>query len=484
VDKNVRKQAKETGFLGMSWYVLRDFVGGISMATMLSPASRRLGRYELVSYLGSGGMSDVYVALHTGLRKRVAIKLLRPSLRSDREASARFLREGECAASVRHPNVVDVCDLGVDSGVPYLVMELLEGETLAQRLSREGPLGVEAAIDLLLPILDAVTAVHAAGILHRDVKPANIVLARGLDGRLSPKLVDFGIARMIAREQDDAHVRGPLGTPHYMAPEQARGEMVDERADQYALGSVLFEMLSGREPYLGETVDQVLSEVARGKFPRLSSLRPDLAGTLEDVLARATQRSPSQRYRSVDAFTYALLPFASERTRQLWLTRDDRDAVCMAQLLGTGMRPSVPVNVLGSAAPSTAARRLGRFSLRALAGSAVLGLGLMAGMGVTRGFAESPKVAAIRELPPPVERIPEARPSLAPAPSRTVRLEPTEATAALDGSEIGRGTFTLPELAPGLHELRISAPGHVARVVLFRDALPDPLIRLESRKKR
>src|ERR1700749_2646109 len=130
------------------------------MATMLSTASRRLGRYELVSYLGSGGMSDVYVALHTGLRKRVALKLLRPALRSDRDATARFLREGECAARVRHPNVVDLSDLGVDNGVPYLVMELLDGETLAQRLSREGPLDVATAIDIVLPILDAVAAVH------------------------------------------------------------------------------------------------------------------------------------------------------------------------------------------------------------------------------------------------------------------------------------------------------------------------------------
>ncbi len=455
------------------------------MATMLNPASRRLGRYELVSYLGSGGMSDVYVALHTTLRKRVAIKLLRPSLRSDRDAAARFLREGECAARVRHPNVVDVCDLGVDEGVPYLVMELLDGETLAQRLQRDGALDVEAAIDILLPILDAVSAVHAAGVLHRDVKPANIVLARGGDGRITPKLVDFGIARFIDRDADDAKVRGPLGTPHYMAPEQARSEMVDERADQYALGSVLFEMLTGREPYLGQTVDQVLSEVARGRFPRLSSLRPDLAGPLEGALARATQRFPGQRFGSVEAFTYALVPFASERTRQLWETRGDRDAVCMAQLMAVGVRPSTqppePVPTLGRLSPRSTARQLKRFSLRALAGTAVLGLGLMAGMGVTRGFAESPEAAARGESASHSEQVPEVSAPLAPAPLRTVQLEPQEAVAALDGNEIGRGNFQLPALSPGLHELRVYAPGHVARVVLFREALPEPVIRLEAR---
>jgi serine/threonine-protein kinase len=327
--------------------------------------------------------------------------------------------------------------------------------------------------------------VHAAGVLHRDVKPANIVLARGLDGRVSPKLVDFGIARLIERDSDDANVRGPLGTPHYMAPEQARGEVVDERADQYAIGSVLFEMLTGREPYIGQTVDQVLSEVARGRFPRLSSLRPDLVGELEDTLSRATQRSPSQRFPSIDAFTYALVPFASERTRQLWLTRGERDTVCMAQLLAAGVRPresrTEVVSAIGSVSPRATVRQLKRFSLRALAGSAVLGLGLVAGMGVTRGFAESPEIAAVQAAA--LGSAPDVpTPALAPSPSRAVRLEPEVATAALDGVEIGRGTFTLPELSPGLHELRVYAPGHVARVVLFRESLPEPVIRLEPRK--
>jgi eukaryotic-like serine/threonine-protein kinase len=458
------------------------------MTVMLNQASRRLGRYELVSYLGSGGMSDVYVALHTGLRKRVALKLLRPSLRSDRDATERFLREGECAARVRHPNVVDVSDLGIDSGVPYLVMELLEGETLAQRLAREGALEVSAAIDILLPVLDAVAAVHAAGVLHRDVKPANIVLARGADGRLQPKLVDFGIARQVDRECDDANVRGPLGTPHYMAPEQARGESVDERADQYALGSVLFEMLTGREPYIGQTVDQVLIEVARGRFPRLSSLRPDLSGELEEILSRATQRFPSQRFPSVDALTYALVPFAGERTRQLWLSRGERDSDCGAHMLAAGVRPRDPereaVTVVPSVSPRGTVRTLSRFSLRALAGTAVLGVGLMAGLGVTRGFAESPPPAgksAAESRSVQQDVLPQRASALAPAPSRTVRLEPQEATAALDGVEIGRGTFVLPPLAPGLHELRVFAPGHVARVVLFRDGLLEPVIRLEQR---
>jgi serine/threonine protein kinase len=460
------------------------------MAVMLNAASRRLGRYELVSYLGSGGMSDVYVALHTGLRKRVALKLLRASLRADREASERFLREGECAARVRHPNVVDVSDLGIDNGVPYLVMELLEGETLAQMLSREGPLELSQAIDIILPMLDAVAAVHAAGVLHRDVKPSNILLARGIDGRLQPKLVDFGIARFIDVDDSDERTRGPLGTPHYMAPEQARSEAVDERTDQYALGSVLFEMLTGREPYVGQTVERVLCEVARGKFPRLSTLRAGLPVELEDALARATQRNPAQRFPTIEALAYALVPFASERMRQQWLSRGTREGEFVAQLLAAGvhlrsasemLRDARPAPLAASVPVRSTARQLKRFSLRALAGTAVLGLGLMAGMGVTRGFAESAPLPAAEEAPLQIAA-PALQVASALAPMHMVQLEPAHAVAALDGRELGHGSFQLPVLSPGMHELRVHAAGHVARVVFFRERLQEPLIKLEPSK--
>src|SRR5687768_7218001 len=133
------------------------------MGVMRESASRRVGRYEVLEYLGSGGMSDVYAALHTGLRKRLALKVLRSSLRSDREAVDRFLREGECLARVHHPNVVDVHDVGIEEGVPYLVMELLNGETLDQKLAREGSLARDVALEFVLPIFDAVEQVHRAG---------------------------------------------------------------------------------------------------------------------------------------------------------------------------------------------------------------------------------------------------------------------------------------------------------------------------------
>jgi hypothetical protein len=390
---------------------------------------------------------------------------------------------------VRHPNVVDVSDVGVENGVPYLVMELLEGETLAHKLAREGALDVQNAVDILLPVIEAVAAAHDAGVLHRDVKPANIVLARAGDGSLQPKLVDFGIALMYgdAREADGA--LGPLGTPHYMSPEQARAEQVDERSDQYAIGSVLFHMLTAREPFGGGSVQGVLAEVARGKFPRLSSALKAVPAELEEVLARATAFKPAQRHASVSDFAAALVPFASERTRRLYVAREERAGVFSAQLLSGSYRadgaPAAPrreaVTIAASFAPHARSRRFKRMSLRALAGTALLGLGLMAGFGVTQGAAEESPAAVddervVLDAPPP-------QAALAAPLSRSVRLVPAEAVAVLDGADLGQGGFVLPLLSGDLHELRVSAPGHVARVLLFRGSLPESTITLESKRR-
>jgi len=465
------------------------------MAVMRRAPSRRLGRYELISYLGSGGMSDVYVALHVGLRKRVALKLLHPSLRCDEDAVRRFLSEGECAARVRHPNVVDVCDIGMHEGVPYLVMELLDGETLAQKLSREGPLPVESAVDLLLPILDAIAAVHAAGVLHRDIKPANILLSRVADGSVLPKLVDFGIALLPGQAPDQAPELGPLGTPHYMAPEQARGEEMDERSDQYAIMSVLYEMLTGRPPFVGDSVEAVLVQVARGKFPRVTGTQQVLPGELQEVIARATARRASHRYASVHELAHALVPFASPRTRSLWRSRDARFAVVGTPLFSGTYRaaPHEEVTLVASSSTTLACSRVRRLaataSLRVFGGFALLGLGLIAGLGVTSSELAAPRrPLAPAAAPSPAPSAPETFGSLLlPAHAALaahvrhpqLRLVPRDALVELDGVPLGRGEVELPDLGHDLHELRISAPGHVARVVLFRGMLADGTIQLD-----
>jgi serine/threonine protein kinase len=468
------------------------------MTVMLSAASRRLGRYELSSYLGSGGMSDVYAAVHVGLRKRVALKMLRPALRQDTQWVQRFLREGECAARVCHPNVVDVSDVGVEQGIPYLVMELLEGETLARTLEREGALELTCAIDLLLPIVDAVVAAHAAGVLHRDIKPANILLARSSDGRSLPKLVDFGIAVCREHMGDVAEDLGLVGTPQYMSPEQARAERVDERSDQYSLASVLFEMLTGRPPFAGGSVEEVIASVARGRFPRASSLQAALPTQLDEVLARATAKLPAQRYDSVDDLAQALVSFASESTRSAWSARQERSSLASVQQLsgephkrsgsardrGDSELASSPLArgaVRFDRAPRSLLRSVASTAQRVAMGAALLGLGVGAGLGVTRGEAEEPKPPEVPTSQTPNVAVTEhEQPRAAPI---VVHIYPRQAKASLDGVVLAGSELVLPALDESLHELRVTAPGHIARVVLFRGELHEPTITLERTRR-
>jgi tRNA A-37 threonylcarbamoyl transferase component Bud32 len=456
------------------------------MGAGLNPAARSLGRYELLEYLGSGGMSDVFVAMHSGLRKRVALKLLRPSLCREIESVRRFLREGQCAARVSHANVVDVLDVGMEEGVPYLVMELLEGETLERKLERDGPMSLSAAVDLLLPVLDGVAATHAAGVLHRDIKPANILLARNADGSVVPKLVDFGIATVEERRAITGAL-GPIGTPHYMSPEQARNDRnLDERSDQYSLASMLYEMLTGQEPFAGaDDVDEVLERVSRGKFPKISQRRPDLPSGIEEVLAKASAFDPAKRFASVSDFAVALLPFASERTRKLWISRDRRDGVVSAQLLSGAFR--VENDVQGEPTRVTPVylrgRRRGSAGRSSFFSAGFLGLAsamlvLALGVGYLRAHGgegqpleERTAVATGR-----------ADPIQAPAPSvrRQIYVTPAEATVMLDGADVGRGDFAAPDFDDdAMHELRISAAGYVTRIVLFKRQLGVAHIALE-----
>jgi tRNA A-37 threonylcarbamoyl transferase component Bud32 len=467
------------------------------MGVMRQSASRRVGRYEVLEYLGSGGMSDVYAALHTGLRKRVALKVLRTSSRSEREAVARFLREGECLARVRHPNVVEVHDVGIEEGVPYLVMELLHGETLDLKVAREGALPRDVALDFVLPIFEAVEQVHRAGVVHRDVKPANILLAQGVDGAITPKLVDFGVATLDERRLITGAL-GPIGTPAYMSPEQARGlDPVDARSDQYSLASMLFELLTGREPFPGTDVDGVLSSVARGRFPRLSEMVRGVPRGLDDVLARATAFDPRDRFGTVREFAEALLPYASRHVRETWQSRQSVPAeqsgahvsgfstrlaprASMAVPRAPDAEATVRVRSLSAARAyaAPAARRKRQLLIAAIAAFALL-LGLVVGVASSHGGLSLP--AKVSALSHGDASQPELQPALPPpAPARVLRVSPARASTSLDGMHVGRGDVRLPETeGSALHELRVSAPGYVPRVVLFRGAPSDLYIALE-----
>ncbi len=289
-------------------------------AEQLTPGTP-LDRYQLNAKLGEGAMGVVWKATHTGLKRPVAIKILKRQFAGDATVRARFLREGEAAARIRHPNVVEVHDVGEFEGTPYLVMEYLDGESLADKFDREGALPPAEIAEVMLPVLAAVSAAHREGVIHRDLKPENIFLARGHDGAVLPKVLDFGISRVVndrsgrVRTQVDTI----LGTPQYMSPEQARAERaIDDRSDQYALGAVLYEAATGAMAFEDGPLYPLLDRIVNGRFRPPRAVRPEVSATLEAVILRAMSLDPSQRFRSLRSMGSSLLPFATERTRAVW----------------------------------------------------------------------------------------------------------------------------------------------------------------------
>jgi eukaryotic-like serine/threonine-protein kinase len=250
-------------------------------------------RYELRSRLGRGGMAEVYRAVDRRLGREVAVKVLAGHLLSDPRSVQRFQREGRTAAALNHPNVVDVYDAASEGNTHYLVMELVEGPTLADIIAREGPLPERRALDIAGRIAAALQVAHERGLVHHDVKPGNVLF----DSDDNVKVADFGIAR--AASSDITTIQG---TPPYVAPEQARGGRADPRSDVYSLGCVLFEMLTGRPPFVGDGASSVIMQHLERPPPRVSDLRDDVSTHVDDIVSRALAKEPGQRYQSAEDF--------------------------------------------------------------------------------------------------------------------------------------------------------------------------------------
>jgi serine/threonine-protein kinase len=251
-------------------------------------------RYVIRRKLGSGGMADVYLAEDQELGRRVALKLLNERHAADEQFVERFRREAQSAAGLNHPNIVSIFDRGRAEGTYYIAMEYLDGRTLKELLVRNGPTPIPIAIDYARQILGALSFAHKNGIVHRDIKPHNIIVGR--DGRL--KVTDFGIARSGASQMTEAG--SIVGTAQYLSPEQARGAPVDQRSDLYSLGIVLYEMLTGKVPFTGDTpVEIAMKHLSQVPEPP-SKLRPQVPHDLDAVVMRAIAKDPDQRYGSAE----------------------------------------------------------------------------------------------------------------------------------------------------------------------------------------
>jgi serine/threonine-protein kinase len=257
-------------------------------------------RYRVLNRIGSGGMADVYCAEDTQLGRRVAIKLLYSRFAEDDEFVQRFRREASSAAGLQHPNVVQVYDRGEWDGTYYIAMEFLEGRSLKQIVREEGPLDPDRAIDIVTQVLRAERFAHKRGIVHRDIKPHNVIV----DDEGRAKVTDFGIAR--AGASDMTETGSILGTAQYLSPEQAQGHAVSARSDLYSTGIVLYECLTGRVPFDGESpVTIALKQVSEEPIPP-SELNPAVSPALEDVVLHAMAKDPAWRFADADEFIAAL----------------------------------------------------------------------------------------------------------------------------------------------------------------------------------
>ncbi len=276
---------------------------------------RRLGRYEVVAFLGAGGMGSVYRGRDLELDREVAIKVVAESFRDDPERLHRFDREIRAVARLSHPNVVEIHDFGTCDGISFAVMELLKGQTLRERL-RGRPIPLPVALEIGAAIANGLGAAHHEGILHRDVKPENVFIAR--DGAI--KLLDFGLARQVGRHDPDAETASVasdltssgkvVGTTAYMSPEQLRGQSLDQRSDVFSLGCVLYEMLTGEHPFRRGTTADTVSAILGAEPPPLAECRPDLPPALDLVITRCLAKHPDERFESARDVAFALTAFS------------------------------------------------------------------------------------------------------------------------------------------------------------------------------
>jgi serine/threonine protein kinase len=283
------------------------------------PGEVLLGKYRVDRVLGAGGIGIIVAAHHLQLDERVAIKFLLPEALQSPEVVSRFAQEARAAVKIKSEHVVRVIDVGtLPSGSPYMVMEYLEGADLSAILSRRGPLPVDEVVGLVLQACEALAEAHALGIVHRDLKPANLFSIARADGSASVKVLDFGISKVTSPGADMGMTKTSaiIGSPLYMSPEQMRSaKSVDARTDIWSLGAILYELLSGRPPFSGDSLPELCVNIMNGVPAPLTALRPDLPSTLDAVIRRCLEKDRQNRYANIAELAMALAEFAPRQAK-------------------------------------------------------------------------------------------------------------------------------------------------------------------------
>jgi eukaryotic-like serine/threonine-protein kinase len=409
-------------------------------------------KYRIVRLIGKGGMGIVFEAEHKVLGKRVAIKLMLDKYFEDGEAKARFQREAVAASRIGNPHIIDVIDIGsLPDGRLYVVMELLSGRPLADVIERGGQMPPWRAISIMRQVLRAVGAAHTKGIIHRDLKPDNIFLIDQGDSQDFVKLLDFGISKVLDPNEQIAFTKLTstgvvMGTPLYMAPEQAMGQPAGAGADIYACGVMLYEMLAGRTPFVGQTYAVLVAQLLTAPPEPLQNLRPGLNAALVNAVHKALEKEPARRFASAEMFA-ASLP--GDRT------------VSQIELAGT-LDSGVAVPRMTA---TTQRRPKGRGTILAVGGALVLGVATAAVLIVTQTGAEKApardkaKVEPKAELPKPEPKVEPKVEASAITGVLKITSVPDHAVVFVDGDKLGPAPceITLP---PGKHRLRFELAGY------------------------
>ena len=261
-----------------------------------------LGQYEILEVLGRGGMGAVYRARQSSLDRVCAVKVLPRAMAADASFLERFRREARGAAAISHPSVIQVFDVGEERGFHYIAMEFVDGEHLGQVVDREGPLKADAAVDVLKQVASALAAAHALGIVHRDIKPPNLMRTR--EGLV--KVADFGLAKRSGMDIDVTAPGTRLGTPNYMPPEVAHGQPADARSDLYSLGATFYHLVCGTRPFDAKTANQVIHKLLREEPEPLGQVAPGCPPRLRRIIERLMAREPAERYQSAEELLEAL----------------------------------------------------------------------------------------------------------------------------------------------------------------------------------